>query len=155
MERRFLFARWEYSDKNLEHYYKPSAPNNNVGAFLIISKAIYRPLYHKDDKKSIYSLHFLSNSVILSLDFIKTGGVDVREAVAKRLIELMEQKNLSLNGLARLAAIPPSTLKNIIYGKSRNPGVVTIKLLCDGMDITITEFFNSPIFSELGMEEIY
>lgn len=78
----------------------------------------------------------------------------MREAVAKRLIELMEQKNLSLNGLARLAAIPPSTLKNIIYGKSRNPGVVTIKLLCDGMDITITEFFNSPIFYELGMEEI-
>lgn len=78
----------------------------------------------------------------------------MREAVAKRLIELMEQKNLTLNGLARLSAIPPSTLKNIIYGKSRNPGVVTIKLLCDGMDITITEFFNSPIFTELGMEEI-
>lgn len=78
----------------------------------------------------------------------------MREAVAKRLIELMEQKNLSLNGLARLSAIPPSTLKNIIYGKSRNPGVVTIKLLCDGMDITITEFFNSPLFTELGMEEI-
>lgn len=66
----------------------------------------------------------------------------------------MEQRNLSLNGLARLAAVPPSTLKNIIYGKSKNPGVVTLKLLCDGMGITITEFFNSPLFSELEIEDI-
>lgn len=74
--------------------------------------------------------------------------------MAKRLIELMEQRNLSLNGLARLAAVPPSTLKNIIYGKSKNPGVVTLKLLCDGMGISITEFFNSPLFSELEIEDI-
>ena len=79
----------------------------------------------------------------------------LREAVAKRLIELMEQRNLSLNGLARLAAVPPSTLKNIIYGKSKNPGVVTLKLLCDGMGISITEFFDSPLFSELEIEDIY
>ena len=78
----------------------------------------------------------------------------MREAVAKRLIELMEQRNLSLNGLARLAAVPPSTLKNIIYGKSKNPGVVTLKLLCDGMGISITEFFDSPLFSELEIEDI-
>ena len=80
--------------------------------------------------------------------------IGLREAVAKRLIELMEQRNLSLNGLARLAAVPPSTLKNIIYGKSKNPGVVTLKLLCDGMGISITEFFNSPLFSELEIEDI-
>lgn len=78
----------------------------------------------------------------------------MREAVAKRLIELMEQRNLSLNGLARLAAVPPSTLKNIIYGKSKNPGVVTLKLLCDGMGISVTEFFNSPLFTELEIEDI-
>ena len=80
--------------------------------------------------------------------------IKLREAVAKRLLELMEQKNLTLNGLARLSAVPPSTLKNIIYGKSNNPGVVTLKLLCDGMEISIIEFFNSPIFEELGYEEI-
>lgn len=74
--------------------------------------------------------------------------------MAKRLIELMEQRNLSLNGLARLAAVPPSTLKNIIYGKSKNPGVVTLKLLCDGMGISIIEFFDSPLFSELEIEDI-
>ena len=80
--------------------------------------------------------------------------IGLREAVAIRLIELMEQRNLSLNGLARLAAVPPSTLKNIIYGKSKNPGVVTLKLLCDGMGISITEFFDSPLFSELEIEDI-
>ena len=78
----------------------------------------------------------------------------MRKAIAKRLLELMEQKNLTLNGLARISAVPPSTLKNIIYGKSNNPGVVTLKLLCDGMEISIIDFFNSPIFEELGYEEI-
>ena len=81
-------------------------------------------------------------------------GIDYCGGSVRELLELMEQKNLTLNGLARLSAVPPSTLKNIIYGKSNNPGVVTLKLLCDGMEISIIEFFNSPIFEELGYEEI-
>ena len=60
------------------------------------------------------------------------------EAVAQRLSELITEKNLTMNGLAQISAVPPSTVKNIFYGKSRNPGVVTLKLLCDGMGITIT-----------------
>lgn len=76
------------------------------------------------------------------------------EAVAHRLSELMDQKNLTMNGLALISAVPPSTVKNIFYGKSKNTGVVTIKLLCDGMGITVTEFFDSSIFRELDVEEI-
>lgn len=78
----------------------------------------------------------------------------ILEAVAQRLIELMREKNLTMNGLAQISAVPPSTIKNIFYGKSQNPGIVTIKLLCDGMGITITEFFDTSAFRELEIEEI-
>ena len=50
------------------------------------------------------------------------------------------------------SGVPPSTLKNILYGQSRNAGVVTIKKICDGLDITIQEFFEDPIFADLEPE---
>lgn len=78
----------------------------------------------------------------------------ILEAVAQRLIQLMREKNLTMNGLAQISAVPPSTVKNIFYGRSQNPGIVTIKLLCDGMGITVTEFFDTPAFRELEVEEI-
>lgn len=59
---------------------------------------------------------------------------------------------MSVNALARSAAVPPSTLKNIINGGSRNAGIVTIKKLCDGMDISLFEFFNTDVFKELEQE---
>ena len=76
----------------------------------------------------------------------------IREAIAKRIEELCEQNNLTINGLATQAAVPPSTVKNIIYGVSRNPGIVTIKMLCDGLDISIQDFFDSPLFADLEQE---
>ena len=75
-----------------------------------------------------------------------------REAIAKRIEELCEQNNITINGLATQAAVPPSTIKNIIYGVSRNPGIVTIKMLCDGLDISIQDFFDSPLFKDLEQE---
>ncbi len=76
------------------------------------------------------------------------------EAVLKRLNELLEEKDMSLYALSYNSAVPYSTVKNIFKGGSKNPGVVTLKLLCDGLGITITEFFNSPIFTELEIEDI-
>lgn len=79
---------------------------------------------------------------------------NLQEEIAKRLIELMELKDLNMHKLARLSALPPSTVKSIIYGKSRNTGIVTLKLLCDGMGISITEFFDTETFRNLAPEEI-
>ena len=73
-------------------------------------------------------------------------------AVKTRLLELMGEKNMSMHGLAMRAGVSPSTLKSILYGKSQNPGIVTLKILCDGMDVTLSEFFNAPIFSDLEQE---
>ena len=78
--------------------------------------------------------------------------MNTQQAVAQRILQLCANQNLSIHALARLSAVPPSTLKNIISGVSQNPGIVTIKLLCDGLDITITDFFQSDLFLNLEQE---
>jgi transcriptional regulator with XRE-family HTH domain len=78
--------------------------------------------------------------------------MNVREAVEKRIISLCKEKNLTINGLAYESGLPSSTLKSIIYGDSKNPGVVTLKVLCDGLDMTLAEFFDSDEFNELEQE---
>lgn len=76
--------------------------------------------------------------------------MDTRTAVQQRISELCESRCVTVNKLARLSGISPSTLKNIVYGRSKNPGVVTIKYLCDGLGITLIEFFDSEVFRTLG-----
>lgn len=78
--------------------------------------------------------------------------IKTREAVVLRINELCSEKGITINGLANLAAIPPSTIKNIIYGVSKNPGIVTIKMICDGLDISLEEFFSSDAFRNLQQE---
>ena len=73
------------------------------------------------------------------------------EAVRDRIVQLCEQRNMSINKLASVSALPPSSVKNILYGKSQNPKLLTIKMLCDGLDITLGEFFNAPVFD--GLEQ--
>lgn len=50
------------------------------------------------------------------------------------------------------SAHPPSSIKNILYGKSQNPKLLTIKLICDGLGITLGEFFSTPEFDALDQE---
>ena len=72
--------------------------------------------------------------------------MDTYTAVKNRILYLCNEKRMTLNKLATIAAIPPSSLKNILYGKSHNPGIVTIKMICDGFGITLAEFFSTPEF---------
>ena len=73
-------------------------------------------------------------------------------AVRDRILQLCEERNMSINKLATLSALPPSSVKNILYGKSQNPKLLTIKLLCDGLGITLGEFFSTPEFDKLEQE---
>ena len=72
--------------------------------------------------------------------------------VKTRLLVLLEEHHMSINKLAVESAVAPSTIKNILYGKSVNPGIVTIKMLCDGLGITLFEFFDTPQFRTLEQE---
>lgn len=78
--------------------------------------------------------------------------MDTRIAVANRLLALCGERDISIRKLTTISAIPPSTLKNILYGRSKNPGIVTIKKLCDGLGITLGEFFSTPEFDALEQE---
>lgn len=72
--------------------------------------------------------------------------------VKNRILQLLGEKNMSIHKLAIESAVAPSSIKNILYGKSQNPGIVTIKMLCDGFGITLIEFFDTPEFKRLEQE---
>ena len=78
--------------------------------------------------------------------------VNTVSAVRDRILQLCEERNMSINKLATLSALPPASVKNILYGKSQNPKLLTIKLLCDGLGITLGEFFSTPEFDALEQE---
>ena len=78
--------------------------------------------------------------------------MNTKEAVARRILELCAEKKQAINALANTAGIPPSTIYSMLNEKSRNPGVVTLKKLCDGLEISLRDFFDSPLFSDLEQE---
>ena len=78
--------------------------------------------------------------------------MDTVTAVRNRILELCGETGISINKLATLSALPPSSIKNILYGKSQNPKLITIKMICDGLDITLGEFFSTPEFDSLEQE---
>ena len=73
-------------------------------------------------------------------------------AVRNRLLQLLGEHKMSIYKLAVESAVPPSSIKNILYGKSKNPGIVTLKLLCDGFGISLIEFFDTEEFRALEQE---
>ena len=78
--------------------------------------------------------------------------MNTKEAVAKRIIDLCNEKNIAVNTLANLSGVSPSTVYSMLNEKSQNPGIVSIKKLCDGLNITVREFFDSNIFDDIEQE---
>ncbi|MBQ9354383.1 MAG: helix-turn-helix transcriptional regulator [Clostridia bacterium] len=78
--------------------------------------------------------------------------MNTKEAVANRIIELCQRKNIAINALANISGISPSTIYSMLNTKSKNPGVVSIKKICDGLEITVREFFDCDLFDEKEQE---
>ncbi len=78
--------------------------------------------------------------------------MNITEAVKRRFEELCFKKNINFCKLATLSGVPYTTVKSIFYNQSKNPGIATIKKLCDGLEISITEFFNTEYFKNLEQE---
>ena len=76
----------------------------------------------------------------------------VGEALVKRIIQLSDENNITINKLATISGITQSTLNNIVSGRNNSATVSTVKKICDGLDITVREFFDSPIFDDLEQE---
>ena len=76
----------------------------------------------------------------------------IYEFVVNRIYELCREREITPNALSYLAGISQSTIKSILNGECKNPGVVTLKKICDGLDITIVDFFNTEEFYKLEQE---
>ncbi|MBQ8861857.1 MAG: helix-turn-helix transcriptional regulator [Clostridia bacterium] len=78
--------------------------------------------------------------------------MNVGEASRKRILELCQKNNISINKLATISGVTQSTLNNIVSGRNNSATVSTIKKLCDGLNITIVDFFNTEDFLNLEQE---
>ena len=76
----------------------------------------------------------------------------IGEAVKERILELCREKNISINMLSTMSGVTQSTVNNIVSGRNRSATISTIKKLCDGLGITIEQFFDSDLFRDLDQE---
>ena len=76
----------------------------------------------------------------------------IGEAVRERILELCRQNKITVNHLAAISGVTQSTLNNIISGRNKSTTISTIKKLCDGLGITIVDFFDTDTFYALEQE---
>lgn len=78
--------------------------------------------------------------------------MNVKEATVKRIELLCKERGIAYNELANLCGLAPSTIYSILDPMRKNITLSTIKKICDGLEITLSEFFSAPIFDALGQE---
>ena len=78
--------------------------------------------------------------------------MNTKQAIANRILELCDERQITVNELASISGVSPSTVYSILNEKSQNPGAVTLKKLCDGFEITLGEFFGTSEFDALEQE---
>ena len=76
----------------------------------------------------------------------------VCDLVVMRIYELCKERGITPNALSYMSGISQSTIKSILNGESKNPGIVTIKKICDGFEISLIDFFNTEEFLNLEQE---
>lgn len=76
----------------------------------------------------------------------------IKDAIVARVCELCAERDISYTQLARLSGITPSTVYSMLQKERRDISAVTVKKLCDGLEISISDFFDSDIFRELPPE---
>ena len=82
----------------------------------------------------------------------RVGDITIGEAVRQRILELCREQNISINALSIRSGVTQSTVNNIVSGRNNSTTISTIKKLCDGLGITILDFFNSELFLDLEQE---
>ncbi|MBQ1538719.1 MAG: helix-turn-helix transcriptional regulator [Ruminococcus sp.] len=78
--------------------------------------------------------------------------MSISQAVSERIIYLCIARGITVNKLSTMSGVTQSTVNDIVNRRAKNIGIVTIKKLCDGLDITITEFFDTDVFRTLEQE---
>ena len=78
--------------------------------------------------------------------------MNISQATIKRILELCNERNLTVNALSNISGVTQSTVNDIVNGTTYNAGIATIKKLCDGLEISVREFFESELFDDLEQE---
>lgn len=78
--------------------------------------------------------------------------MDLKDAVVQRVQELCNAKKIKINTLANLSGVTPSTAYSMVDPARRDISIRTIKKLCDGLEITLREFFSTDYFDNLEQE---
>lgn len=96
---------------------------------------------------SAYTLvrHFLYN-------LFEVKNLLIKDAIVLRLQNICQERNIRYNELATMSGVTPSTVYSLMDERRRDLSVITLKKLCDGLDITVTEFFDDDIFKTLEQE---
>ena len=76
----------------------------------------------------------------------------INEEIKRKINKILYENNISLNKLANLSCVTQSTIESIVTGDSKNPKLLTIVRICDGLNITLSEFFNDDIFNDIDVE---
>ena len=76
----------------------------------------------------------------------------IGEAVKARILELCRERKITINKLSTICGLTQSTLNNIMHREKSKPTVATVKKICDGLEITMAQFFTSEIFDDLEQE---
>lgn len=76
----------------------------------------------------------------------------IGEAVRIRILDLCKENNISINKLSTISGITQSTLNNIVSGRNQSTTISTIKKICDGLEISVVDFFSCDIFNNLEQE---
>lgn len=80
--------------------------------------------------------------------------MNISQAVSRRILELCDERGITVNKLCTISGVTQSTVNDIVNNKARNIGIVTIKKLCDGFEISVTDFFDTEYFRNME-QEIY
>ena len=78
--------------------------------------------------------------------------MSVKDAVAERFASLCRERGIKLNELATLSGVTPSTVYSMLDARRRDVSVVTVKKLCDGLSLSLGEFFSAAEFDALEQE---
>lgn len=77
----------------------------------------------------------------------------INKAVAEKIIKIIREKDITVNKLASICCLTQSTVDSLINGKSKNPKLLTVVRICDGLNITLSEFFNDDVFKDIDRED--
>lgn len=76
----------------------------------------------------------------------------VIKSLTQGILNLCKEREITPNKLGTISGVEPSTITSIFYGKSKNPGIITIKSICDGLEISLFDFFNDPLFKTSDLD---